>query len=98
MSQPCRRGLAETLLVSAPLATAASPTFRCPDLRAPWARQMAAGRLAREGLGLEVSDLRARISCALRVRKPVLRSLESSWGLRPGASPEFSLFTFGMRD
>lgn len=35
--------------------------FRCPDLRAPWARLMAAGRrLAREGLGLEVSDLHAR--------------------------------------
>lgn len=60
--------------------------FRCPDLRAPWARLMAAGRPAREGLGLEDSDLPARISCIQRVKKPVLWSLESSWGLQPGAS------------
>jgi hypothetical protein len=57
---------------------------------------VAAGRLAREGLGLEVSGSRAAISCVLRVRKPVLRSLGSSWGLGPGASPGFSPFIFEM--
>lgn len=84
MSEPCQSALAglEPLSVGS-TGYSSSTGCRCPDSRAPWARLMAAGTLAREGLGLDINVSRATVSCALRVRKPVLRSLESSWGLWP---------------